>query len=318
MKKSAVWAKEYFNKSLAVLKARVKSGFSGIIKIELLAEDMKIILSLVAIASFFAFLTCSVQKAAIDNLPQAPENEQREILQSKNKTPVLVELFTSEGCSTCPPADRTLAILEKEQPNPEAEIITLALHVDYWNRLGWTDEFSSPIYSQRQEIYGDKFKIGSVYTPQMVVDGSRHLVGSNLGEAQKVIAELARMQKASVELSLAGEKLKVKISDIPKHENATVFLAVAEDNLSTDVKKGENGGRILQHTSVVRVLKPMGRILAQDNGFEIEAVLETQPNWKRENVKVIVFIQENQSRKILGVNRILPDNTNPQDKAKNN
>ena len=265
---------------------------------------MKIIASLITVFSFLGLIIChaqisSTERVSADNIA----NQQAKISPAKNKTPVLVELFTSEGCATCPPADRNLAVLDKEQPNPDAEIITLALHVDYWNRLGWKDEFSSPLYSQRQEIYGDKFKINSVYTPQMVVDGSKQFIGSNLSEARKVIAESAKAQKANVELSDAAGKLKVKISDIPKHEISAVFLAIAEDNLSTDVKKGENGGRTLQHSSVVRQLKPLGRILPPDNSFEIETVLETQSNWKKENLKVIVFVQENRSRKVLGVMR---------------
>ena len=221
---------------------------------------------------------------------------------SSSKIPVLVELFTSEGCATCPPAERVLAVLQKEQSNPDAEIITLALHVDYWNRGGWTDQFSSPIYSQRQEIYGDKFKIASVYTPQMVVDGTRQFIGSNIEEANKVISEAAKTTKANVELSFSNEKLKVKISGVPKHENAAVFVAIAEDELSTDVSKGENGGRTLQHNSVVRILKPIGRLLAQENNFEMEFLPETIENWKQENLKYVVFLQENQSRRILGVN----------------
>ncbi|MGI8494546.1 MAG: DUF1223 domain-containing protein [Pyrinomonadaceae bacterium] len=223
------------------------------------------------------------------------------------KIPVLVELFTSEGCPTCPPAERVLAVLQKEQTNPDAEIITLALHVDYWNRGGWTDEFSSPLYSQRQEIYGDKFKIAAIYTPQMVVDGSRQFIGSNLNQANKVISEAAKTPKANVELSESGNNLKISISDVPKHTDATVFLAIAEDNLSTRVGGGENGGRTLEHTSVVRELKPLGRIFAADNKFELKTVLQLQPDWKRENLKAVVFIQENQSRKIMGIGRIKID-----------
>jgi hypothetical protein len=264
---------------------------------------MKIILSLIAALSFWTLITCNAQKAVFDDASEAPVNEKRKGSPSKNKTPVLVELFTSEGCATCPPAERNLALLEKEQPNPDAEIITLALHVDYWNGFGWTDEFSSPIFSQRQEIYGNKFKIVSVYTPQMVVDGSRHFVGSNLGEAQKIISEAAKTPKAAVELSLASDILKVKISDVPKHEMASVYLAIAEDNLQTDVKKGENGGRTLQHASVVRTLKPLGRILSENNSFEIETALNIQPNWKKQDLKLVVFLQENQSRKVLGVTK---------------
>lgn len=262
---------------------------------------MKLILSLIAVFGFFGFITCDIQKdVRADKAVDVSENQPQAF--TKNKTPVLVELFTSEGCASCPPADRNLAILDKEQPSSDAEIIALSLHVDYWNGLGWTDEFSSPLYSQRQEIYGDKFKIGSVYTPQMIIDGNKQLVGSNLEEARKAINESAKTQKANIELAFSNEQLKVKISDLPKHENAAVFVAVAEDNLSTEVKKGENGGKFLQHTSVVRSLKPIGRVLNQENSFEMEIAPEIAPNWKKENLKIVVFLQENQSRKILGVN----------------
>ena len=258
---------------------------------------MKIFLSLIAVLSFFGLIIFSTQKLA------DAENSER-VSRAKSKTPVLVELFTSEGCATCPPVERNLAILQREQSNPEAEIITLALHVDYWNGLGWTDKYASPFYSQRQTIYGQKFKIGSIYTPQMVVDGAKHLVGNKLNEVQKTITELAKIQKANVELTLASEKLKVKISDIPKHEDASVYLAIAENNLTTKIERGENGGRTLEHTSVVRQLKPLGRITAQDTGYETESMLELQSDWKRENIKFVVFLQENQSRRILGVNSL--------------
>jgi hypothetical protein len=261
---------------------------------------MKRILLLLTVLLFAAWIMCGVKTVAAVGNPSA---QAFAATQAKSKTPVLVELFTSEGCATCPPAERNLAILEKEQPNPDAEIITLALHVDYWNRLGWTDAYSSPIFSQRQQIYGSKFKINQIYTPQMIVDGSRHFVGSNMSEAQKIIGEAAKTPKANVELTLSDDKLKVKITDAPKHEMASVYLAIAEDNILTDVRKGENGGRVLQHTSVVRELKPLGRLPAEENQFEIETVMQANPNWKRENLKAIVFIQENQSRRIFGVVR---------------
>jgi hypothetical protein len=255
---------------------------------------MKIFLAFIAILSFFGFTAVGDQKTAAKN---AAKN-----LQSKSKTPVLVELFTSEGCPTCPPVEKNLALLEREQANPDAEIITLALHVDYWNRRGWTDKYASPLYSQRQTIYGNRFKTNGIYTPQMVIDGTKHLVGNKLGEVQKAISELARVQKANVRLAFEAETLKVKISDIPKRDHASVYLAIAEDNLTTKVERGENRGRTLPHTSVVRQLIPLGKVLPQDNEFETETVLDFQPDWKREDLKFVVFLQENHSRRILGVN----------------
>lgn len=285
----------------------IKSRFSAYNKSVNFRENyMKIILTLIAALSFFGLIAYSFEKPnPAREAAKISANERAENFPAKEKTPVLVELFTSEGCASCPPADKTLALLEKEQPSADAEIITLSLHVDYWNNLGWKDEFSSALFSQRQAIYGQKFRINAIYTPQMIVDGTRQFVGNNLNEAQKAISESARTPKANIELSGAADgKLKVKISEIPAHENASIYLAIAEDNLSSNVRRGENGGRTLEHASVVRELKPLGRILPPDKNFSVEITPEIQTNWKRENLKAVVFVQENQSRKILGVNRL--------------
>lgn len=222
---------------------------------------------------------------------------------SATRQPVLVELFTSEGCSSCPPADKQLTFLETKQPGSQAEIITLAFHVDYWNRLGWTDEYSSPLYSQRQNSYAPKFNADSIYTPQMVVDGETEFVGSNAGKASQAITDAAKVQKGKVEASIDANKLKVVISSLPKHENATVFLAVAEDGIVTDVKRGENAGSKLPHTSVVRELKMLAMIEAGKESFSGEQIVETPAAWKRDNLKFVVFVQENASRKIIAVGK---------------
>lgn len=264
---------------------------------------MKQIFILGLLAVFSGFFACSLQNETA--IADAAQNVTRgnETNNSKIKTPVLVELFTSEGCSSCPPADRVLTRLEQEQPNADAEIITLSLHVDYWNSLGWKDEFSSAIYSRRQDIYGQKFQIGSIYTPQMVVDGRSQFVGNNMEAAKKAIAENAKIKKAPIELSGGENTLKVKITDVPQHGNATVFLAIAESNLASNVSRGENSGKRLEHTSVVRELKSIGMLTPEQKDFNAEIALPLQANWKRKNVKFVVFVQENESRKILGVNR---------------
>ena len=266
---------------------------------------MKIILLLAAALSFFGLITYNFQKAAVtDKSAEISVNEPPQVLPATDKPLVLVELFTSEGCSSCPPADRALALLEKEQPNSQAEIITLSLHVDYWNRLGWTDPFSSSLYSQRQGFYSNTFRLDGVYTPQMVVDGTAQFVGSDLGRAGKEISSAAKNQKAKVELAVSEGKLQVKISELPEHQFANVFLAIAEDNLSTAVKRGENGGQTLAHTSVVRELKTIGSIAAQAKSFETETAFQMRSGWKKENLKLVVFVQEDKSSKIIGVNRI--------------
>ena len=266
---------------------------------------MKIIVLLVSALSFLGLVTySSVKKDAAAGEPQnVAVAASKESLSAKGKTPVLVELFTSEGCSSCPPADKNLAALSK-QANGDTEIITLGMHVDYWNNLGWNDPFSAAKFSQRQSFYSDTFKLDGVYTPQMVVDGTYQFVGGNSNEAAKAIAEAVKTPKANVELAATGSTLKVKISDLPEHTFANVFLAIAEDNLSSSVKRGENGGRVLSHTSVVRELRTIGSFDAAAKNFETETTFQIPANWKRENIKLVVFAQTEKTSRIIGVNQI--------------
>ncbi len=195
--------------------------------------------------------------------------------------------------------------LEKQQPtNGEAEIITLALHVDYWNYLGWKDEFSSKEFSERQSGYAERFKLDSIYTPQMVVDGQTQFVGSNSDAAQKAIGDSAKNTKASIEISKANDKLKVKIIDAPTHDDAYVWLAIAEDDLKTNVRRGENGGKTLDHVSVAREMKLLGTLASTDKTFEAETALQFNSTWKKENLKFIVFAQGKESKKVFGASKL--------------
>jgi len=244
---------------------------------------------------------------AAGNLPTQP-NISIESHNTKNKQPVLIELFTSEDCPTCPPADRNLTFLDKEQPFAEADIIALSLHVDYRNALGSNDEFSSPIFSRRQDIYRQIFRNSSIYTPQMIVDGQTQFAGTDLAKAQKAIIESAKKEKGKIELSTVTDAkgnitLKAKISDLPKHEVSTVFLAVAEDNLASN--RSENPAAKRVYTSVVRELKSLGFLTAEQKSFEAETFLQFQPNWKMENLKFVVFVQENGNRKVFGIGKLI-------------
>ena len=161
---------------------------------------------LLTLAASLLLLCAAPYAAATDRVlaavPAANSAEQDSV-----PTPVLVELFTSEGCSSCPPADRLLGRLETIQPVRGAEIIVLSEHVDYWDRLGWKDRFSSPEFTERQKAYGRKLSSGA-YTPQMVLDGSEELIGSDARAASQMIAHLAQRPKARVNVSLltASEK----------------------------------------------------------------------------------------------------------------
>ncbi len=254
--------------------------------------------------SLLSFSGCAVSNAE-SREPAIDEKVSVELepLSSDSRQPVLVELFTSEGCSSCPPADRQLTFLEKNQPVAQAEIITLSFHVDYWNQLGWKDEYSSAAYSNRQREYAPKFNSESVYTPQMVVDGDAEFVGSNAGKAANAIANAAKAQKGKVEASIEGNILKVAVSAMPRHGNAGVFLAIAEDGIVTDVRRGENAGSRLPHISVVRELKEIATLGSAANTKNIEFNVETLTSWKRENLKYIVFVQEDESRKVIAVGK---------------
>ena len=225
-------------------------------------------------------------------------------VQISAKTPVMVELFTSQGCPSCPAADKILADLETSQPIAGAEIITLAWHVDYWDSFGWKDEFSLPVFSQRQVAYSRALNIGGTYTPQMFVDGTNYFVGTKLDKATKAITQAVKNTKAEINVSFAKDKIKISIPNLPKHEKATVFAAFTQDNLSRKIGRGNNAGKTLLHSSVVRDLKAVGSIDPQKQSFESETFLQFQPEWNKENLNLIVFVQENGSRKILAISRL--------------
>lgn len=225
------------------------------------------------------------------------------------RVPVLVELFTSEGCSSCPPADDLLIRMEKEQPVAGAEIIALSQHVDYWNRLGWTDPFSSPVYTRRQNSYAGAFGNGTVYTPQMVVDGREEFVGSDAGRARQAIARAAQEAKARVELSYvngsgaAEPRIRIVVKDAPGSVKGEleVFVAITEANLASDVRRGENSGRRMAHTGVVRTLVSAGKFDPRKSPeFTTERELKLGGDWKRADLRAVAFVQENGSGRIVG------------------
>src|SRR5687768_2991581 len=154
------------------------------------------------------------------------------------KTPVLVELFTSQGCPSCPEADKVLAQLENSQPVAGAEIITLAWHVDSWDTFNWKDEFSSPVFTQRQTIYSRALFINPIYTPQMFVDGTVYFIGSKSDKATKAIANAIKTAKPEINLAMSGEKLLINIPNVPKHETATVYIAFTESDLVRKIGSG--------------------------------------------------------------------------------
>lgn len=236
------------------------------------------------------------------------------------RVPVLVELFTSEGCSSCPPADRLLSRLVEEQPVEGAEIVALEQHVDYWNRLGWTDPYSSAGYTQRQRQYSDALGLETVYTPQMLVDGQTVLVGSDERRAREAIAAAAHVKKAEVQLARVRDTsrpealaLGVHLAGFSARERADLLLAVTEDKLLSVPSRGENAGHGWGHSSVSRGITLLGEVKPGAAEFSAAASVKFRPEWRRENLRVIAFVQERRSRRVLGVGEltIAKDDTPP-------
>jgi hypothetical protein len=227
-----------------------------------------------------------------------------------NSGPVIVELFTSEGCSSCPPADALLVKLTEKQRPEKEQIIALEEHVDYWDQLGWRDPFSSAEWTGRQERYAAAFGNGTVYTPQMVVDGRTEFVGSREWEARRVIEEMSGKAKTEVHVTLNGTgedraQFSVhvgKLTGTTGDDLAEVLFALTETGLHSAVTRGENSGEDLHHAAVVRTLRRIGVANAKDpeTAFAGEASVSFDRDWKRDNLRAVVFVQEKKSRKILG------------------
>ncbi len=212
--------------------------------------------------------------------------------------PVVVELFTSEGCSSCPPADALLIQLSHMSGTEGPEVIVLGEHVDYWNHIGWTDRFSSPQFTWRQQGYAQRFGLASPYTPQMVIDGQRQLVGNDTSGVAREITAASRQEKpAKVALTrLNGNAFQVSVR--AENTKGKVFLAITEDGLSSEVKGGENGGRTLHHAGVVRELRTLGSL--SNGSFNDKVEVRLQRDWNPANLKLVVFAQQSDFGRVLG------------------
>src|SRR3984957_2876247 len=223
--------------------------------------------------------------------------------------PVVVELFTSEGCSSCPPADAFLARLESQQPIPNTQIIALEEHVDYWNSDGWVDPFSSREWTLRQQDYAETLK-DNPYTPQLVVNGHAELVGSREALARQAIATASAQPKTHIAVTLAPSGkpgfVQATVSVDPptgtQHsDKSDVWLAVTESGLHSSVAAGENAGSALHHASVVRALRKITTIdVNKAASYSGNTPVHLDPSWKPQNVRVVVFVQNKKSRQIVG------------------
>jgi hypothetical protein len=215
------------------------------------------------------------------------------IVSATPRTPVLVELFTSEGCSSCPPADASLAGLARTQPVDGVELIALGFHVTYWDYLGWKDPYAAPEHSARQRRYALDGDDNRIYTPQMVVDGARSFVGND-EEARLQAAAAAKQPKVPLRLTTRVEGSAVIVTvtmDTAPAKGLELWAALAEDGLSSEVKRGENAGRTLAHAAVVRTQVTLPAPKAMDGGFVSEARLKLGSGWKREHLRAVAVLQ---------------------------
>jgi hypothetical protein len=195
-----------------------------------------------------------------------------------------------------------------------AEVIALEEHVDYWNNLGWTDPFSSDNATVRQYAYVGVIGRGNAYTPQMVVDGQEEFVGSREWSARSVIERAGARKKAEVNLSVEktgnGRQalVRIQVGPLPAvrpGDKPEVWLAITETGLHSDVKRGENAGEVLYHAAVVRNLRKVGTATnAGENPFESEEKVVRDPAWRPENLRVVAFVQEQKSKRILGATSV--------------
>jgi hypothetical protein len=214
----------------------------------------------------------------------------------KNQGAVVVELFTSEGCSSCPPADALLRQINGKQTKDGRRIIGISEHVTYWNHLGWSDPFSNDVYTQRQDEYGRRFQLDSVYTPQMVIDGEDQLVGSDRDGLQRELDKSRKPQPITVQINAAvprGDMLSVSysLSGSLSSGGAELVAVIADDEARSDVSRGENSGRILTHVSVARSMKRVAATSShQEQALEISIPRSFVTSFKQDR-HLILFVQ---------------------------
>ena len=215
-------------------------------------------------------------------------------------TPILVELFTAEGCSDCPPADAFLRTLDSKQPVPGAQLIVLEEHVDYWDDQGWRDPFSSHALTLRQNNYVYRMRLASPYTPQMVIDGAYQFVGSDRGSARKAFESARSQPKIAVRITspkLENHQAVLHVDTDLLPAKADVLVAVAADHAESQVLRGENRGHHLEHVAIVKSIDKVGKAeKGQAFSKDVNISVKELPQMSR----MIVFLQEPNQGKILG------------------
>jgi len=263
-----------------------------------LAENLPMIRSTRKLIPFFLCvpLVCAPIAVLCQNAPQ-----------KSHATPVLLELFTSEGCSSCPPADAWLQQLDAQQPLPDAQLIVLSEHVDYWNNDGWTDPFSSSLVTDRQAAYVRALGLSSAYTPQLIVDGTSELHLENQQQVNDVLLKAEKAPQLPVSIGsvhIEGSapailRAHIEVDGTSSRHNADIFAALALDHAESQVLHGENGGHRLKHVAVVQELVKIGK-LEKGKAFTQDYQLKLKSGQDPKNLRLVVFVQESGPGSVLG------------------
>jgi hypothetical protein len=246
------------------------------------------------VVAFLAVVMSTVVWVAAKDEPGV---ERLPALAGEGRSKVVLELFTSEGCSSCPAADRLLSRIGNDETY-RSRVVPLAYHVDYWDYIGWKDPFASKLYTRRQNAYAEAFHLSSLYTPQLVIQGRAECVGSN---ESRIVEEIRKRQsesaRASVTLSRNGADVDVNVVPSSDLGRCYVMAAIFENELETAVRRGENAGRKLRHDFVVRRLERLGIV---EGTAPVTFRLSVQPEsgWVEDHLGVAVFLQDAESLEI--------------------
>jgi hypothetical protein len=243
--------------------------------------------------SLFALLTMATLNYSTK---ATKETTKKTAVEASESSPfVVAELFTSQGCSSCPPADEILRGLAQKE-----NIFPLSFHVTYWNRLGWKDSFSQKVFDERQYEYGSRFALNGVYTPQVVINGEAEMVGSHGQKIQKMINEnLGKVSPffISLEKEIMDKSLIINYKINKSAKNYDFNIALVESGISTKIQRGENEGRTLKHDNVVRYFKTIKMTENTEGVVELPLLLT-------EKQSVIVYVQERNLGAILAAAKL--------------
>lgn len=257
----------------------------------------------------FGFIVSAFALCAISPVANAedgtPNPRQSQTQQSETVGVSVVELFTSQGCSSCPSADRVLTKLADLRKTNNASVFCLSLHVDYWNRLGWTDPFSKASYSSRQRAYAKHFGSSRVYTPQMIVNGQTEFVGSHAKKAFAVVeSNLAQPATCHIQLTakrvVSSKAIRVQHKITGDTKDAVLVVACIRKTGENEVPVGENAGRTLTHTNIVHEMKFARLGEATETDLKFAAI----PNVAPSQLALIGFVQDTKTLNIRGATEL--------------